>query len=150
MAKFLVPSTDSVNQLLEMVVQNGTAAEGAPGEAAYAAEFVDDEAQLVSVCLADLRASAALGCALSMIPPAGAEDMCKEGQLSEMAEANLYEVMNIFSTLFMNNDTPHLKLERVVPAGESEAVQALADCDNASFELELAAYGKGIVSFYTH
>ncbi|MEM6708450.1 MAG: hypothetical protein AAF648_06665 [Pseudomonadota bacterium] len=149
MPTFKLPTEDALAKILEMVAPNSSAASTAAdaGSLVYAAEFEDDEGQLVSLCLADIAAAAGLGCALSMIPPGGAEDMRSEG-LSEIAEANLYEVMNMLSTVYMTESTPHLKLTKLVkiedcPAANEDRFEV------GDWSLDLGAYGTGTLSFRT-
>ncbi len=109
--------------------------------------FVSADGELVATCGCDLATAAALGCALSMIPPGGAEDMVEDGELSAMASSNFYEVMNILSSLFMSDHTPHLKLERIA-IGDTANIAA-EEISDAGFELDLGKYGAGKLLFRT-
>jgi len=63
---------------------------------------------------------------------------------------NFHEVMNIFSRLFMNDKTPHLRLDKCY--GLDEAPEAFLDMannstDRSEMEIEVPRYGKGNISF---
>lgn len=114
--------------------------------ASHIAEFKNTQDEIVAYCLSDLPLSAGLGAALSMVPPGAAEDMIDEGELSEMAAANLYEVMNIFSALYMDDSTSHLKLTSVDAANDAE-ISLEGDTHEITFDLDIGRYGKGKVRF---
>lgn len=149
MPKFKLPSDEEVASILSMITQSCDVSDGDATDYAFAAEFVDSEGSVVSLCLSDLPLSAAMGAALSMIPPAAAEEMVSDGELTEMAEANLYEVMNMFSTLFMSDRTPHLKLTEVMPLADCTHLDASSTFETSNFSVDVGAYGKGSLSFRT-
>ncbi|MEM1432543.1 MAG: hypothetical protein AAGG11_00635 [Pseudomonadota bacterium] len=147
MAKFKVPTEEAVTGILQMFVPDAEAKSGGADSYAFVGEFVDDEGELVSVCYSDFAASAGLGSALSMIPPAAAEEMLSSGELTPIAQDNLYEVMNIFSTVFMDDSTPHLKLVRVSPFADFAGADALGDARTVELSVQLGGYGDGALSF---
>lgn len=149
MPSYKLPTDEEVKSILSMITQNCDVTGCETTDYTFAAEFANAEGAVVSLCLSDLPLSAAMGAALSMIPPAAAEEMVADGELTEMAEANLYEVMNMFSTLFMSDRTPHLKLTRVTRATECESVAASADFEISNYQVDVGAYGRGNVSFRT-
>jgi len=150
MSAYKLPNTNELNQSLEMIL--GAQAKitecdalGANG-ASHAAEFTNRQDEVVAYCLCDLPLAAGLGAALSMVPPAAAEDMVEEGALSEMATANLHEVMNIFSALYMDDSTAHLKLSSVAAANDT-GVSLEGETHEITFDLDTGKYGKGKVRF---
>lgn len=147
MPKFKLPTDDEIKAIIEMIAQSCTVTPGNQGDYKFAAQFVDDDGNLAGVCLSDFPASAAMGSALSMIPPAAAEEMCNDNELTEMADANLYEIMNMFSTLFMSDRTPHLKLTVVKPIDEAEFVAASSDFESSDHAVTVGGYAEGQVSF---
>lgn len=149
MPKFKLPTDEEVKGILDMIAQNCSVTSGDTGDYKFAAEFVDDDGALAGVCLSDFTASAAMGSALSMIPPGAVEDMCAEGELTEMAEANLYEIMNMFSTLFMSDRTPHLKLTVVKPVDDAPFLAASEAFEATSHTVAMGPYGTGHVAFRT-
>ncbi|MEE9335649.1 MAG: hypothetical protein V3U65_16280 [Granulosicoccaceae bacterium] len=144
---FVKPDTAELNNMLAMV--SGEDSKAKPdgsfksSDMCFQAQFVDDGGALVACCYCDLPTAAALGCALSMIPPGGAEAMVEDGEISSTAAENLYEVMNILSSLFMSNTTPHLKLSEVV----NETFEPLEAANSSSFNIDLGKYGNGKLLF---
>jgi len=153
MADFVLPSDEGVQQMLAMVIGDDACVESG-GESAvhsfsHVARFVDDEDTLVGLCLADLELSAALGAGLSMIPPAAVEDMVAEKELTPIAKDNLYEVMNMLSSLFMTDQTPHLRLTTVDVFDETPEEIDVGDFSRVDYCIEAGKYGKGLLTFFT-
>ena len=117
----------------------------------YYAVYINDEGMPVTACCCDIPFAAYSGAALSMIPPGGAEDAAKTGDLSEMMRGNLNEVMNICSRLFITEDTPHLKLDALYDSAEGlpEAVRSMVDAatGRSDFMVSIPGYGEGRISF---
>jgi len=67
----------------------------------------------------------------------------EDKELSEMAADNLYEVMNILSSLLMSDSTSHLKLSKV----ELGADARITGESEEAYSLDLGAYGKGELVF---
>jgi len=111
----------------------------------FTATYIDDHGANAATCSCTLATGAALGCALSMIPPGGAEGMVEDKELTATATDNLYEVMNIFSSLLMNDKSEHLQLASV-DAG-SECRQTGDDLEEQAFSITLGKYGKGELVF---
>lgn len=150
MSAYKLPNPSELNQSLEMILgEPAKIAEcdalGA-NSASHAAEFRNRQDEVVAYCLCDLPLAAGLGAALSMVPPGAAEDMIEEGALTEMATANLYEVMNIFSALYMDDSTSHLKLCSVDAANDTD-VSLEGETHEITFNLDTGRYGKGKVRF---
>lgn len=147
--KYKQPTDDGLNKMLSMIVGDDSSAKSLDGlnedDMSHHGMFVNSDGELVASCACDLPTAAALGCALSMIPPGGAEGMVEDGELTAMASSNFYEVMNILSSLFMSDSTPHLKLKRV-DQGDAEAI-ASDDIGNSGFTLDLGKYGSGKLLF---
>ncbi|MGQ7847987.1 hypothetical protein ACUNV4_26060 [Granulosicoccus sp. 3-233] len=143
------PTASKVAEMLSMVLGvEATAKEGSAPDAAgldHVAIFLNREDELVASCSCNLSTAAALGCALSMIPPGGAEVMVEDGALSDTASENFYEMMNICSSLLMNDKSAHLRLvEVVVDAGRRMLTDGNAE---VAFDVELGKYGKGSLVF---
>lgn len=149
--KFKAPADLALTRTLEMIAGDGAAAKATagPGPAvAYSGVFVNADGETVASCDCDVATAAALGCSLSMIPPGGAEAMVEDGELTKAATDNLYECMNMFSSLLMDDGTGHLKLDRV-ERGEAVAIPGEA-CRTAAYALELGRYGAGTLQFRFH
>jgi len=141
------PDAKQFSDMLQMFV--GPAAVASDAGAAASSEFshtaiyINGDGDVVATCAVGLPTAAALGCSLSMIPPGGAECMVEDNELSDMATDNLYEVMNILSSLLMSDKTAHLKLQKVEPGADA---RISGEGENA-YSLDLGAYGKGEVVF---
>ncbi len=141
------PDAAQFTDMLQMFV--GPAAEaqaaGAVAESdfSHTAVYIDQAGDIVATCSVALPTAAALGCSLSMIPPGGAEGMVEDKELSGIATDNLYEVMNILSSLLMSDKTAHLKLSRVELGSDARIA---GDAEQA-FSLDLGNYGKGELVF---
>ncbi len=146
---YIKPEVPKLLQMLEMVAGASANAKVADGldeaNISHTAVYVGEGDEAVATCTCDMGAAAALGCSLSLIPPAGAEDMVSSGKLSDNAADNLYEVMNIFSSLMMDDKSSHLKLVSVKD-GADDAITGKT-VENVSFLLNLGAYGEGTISF---
>ncbi|MFK7995645.1 MAG: hypothetical protein AB8B87_16025 [Granulosicoccus sp.] len=145
--KYKKPDEAQFTDMLQMFVGPAAGAKGAGAVASsdfsHTAIYIDHEGEAVATCAVGLPTAAALGCSLSMIPPGGAEGMVEDNELSEMATDNLYEVMNILSSLLMSDSTSHLKLSKVVPGSDAR----IAGEAEEAYALELGAYGKGELVF---
>ncbi|MGB5540669.1 MAG: hypothetical protein WBO37_11305, partial [Gammaproteobacteria bacterium] len=116
-----------------------------------AAVFVSDDGTPVTACVCDMQFAAFAGAALTRIPRGAAEDAVKSGKLSENMQGNLKEVMNICSRLFMDDNSPHLKLDNlyesigVLP----DSARSLMDSVQGRLDLIISIpdYGDGKLSF---
>lgn len=150
MSAYKLPQPAELNESLEMIL--GEAAKISESDAlgansaSHAAEFRNRQDEVVAYCLCDMNLAAGLGAALSMVPPGAAEDMIEEGVLTEMAAANLYEVMNIFSALYMDDSTAHLKLTAVNAANDAD-ISLEGETQEVTFHLDTGKYGQGKVRF---
>lgn len=115
------------------------------------AVFLNDEDQPVSACICDYNFAAFAGAALTSIPRGGAEDAAQTGDFSKMMLGNVQEVMNICSRLFMDSDSPHLRLDVVYHAVSDvpeDVMQMINSCPGrADYCIEIPGYGSGEVSF---
>ncbi len=147
--KYKTPDVDQLIGMLAMIAGASASAKPSPekdlSDICFTALYVDREGEKVATCSCALPTAAALGSALSMIPVGGCEDMVDEKELTGMANDNFYEVMNIFSSLLMDDKSQHLKLTTVEP-GDAERIQG-EGTESQVFSLDLGNYGKGEVIF---
>ncbi len=146
---YQTPAASKVAEMLTMVLGvEATAKEGSAPDGAtldHVALFLNREDEFVASCSCTLPTAASLGCALSMIPPGGAEAMAEDGALTDTARENFYEMMNICSSLLMNDKTAHLRLvEVVVDAGKRLQDEGSVEI---AFDIDLGKYGKGSLVF---
>ncbi len=146
--RYVLPKPGPLKGTLEMVLGVEPQLEETTAEAFSphrVAVYENSNGEEVAYCFADLAASASLGCALSLIPIPTAEEMIKDGSISDIAADNLYEVMNIFSSLFMNDSTEHLKLTKLEAADAiNDTAAAMPGC---AYRIEEARYPAGAVYF---
>lgn len=147
---FRLPEPAALGRMLGLILGAEAGASEVAEDAtdgAFHGVFADDAGEVVALASCDLASAAALGCALSMIPPGGAEAMVEDGELSANASANLYEVMNMFSSLFMDDRTDHLRLIRVDP-GDAPALSR-DEKGRRDLAFTLGKYGRGRIAFRT-
>ncbi len=112
--------------------------------AAHVGLFEMADGTVVGMCHCDIGAAASLSCALSLIPPDIASEMVKEKSISDMAVLNLKEVMNMFSSLYMDDNTDHLRFTKLKDSASKPATDFSQRLD---FELPNTKYPGGRVSF---
>ena len=152
-----VPSKDDLHQILAMLygdaltLDTGSSVSVDTGSKSMVAIYVNDADKPVTACVCDYEFVAFAGSALTRIPLAGAEEAAETGDFSKMMLGNHHEVMNICSRLFMDSNTPHLRLAKVytspddVPNDARDVIQSTLG--RADFEVEVPGYGKGNLSF---
>ena len=156
---FILPNAKAMAQTFEMLfggnvpVTPAKALDLKPGSGNLIATFVSDDDKPVAVAVCDVPFAANAGCALSMLPAGAAKDAIKTKKLEQAMLDNLYEVMNILSTLLMNEHTPHLKLATLYPdIGKLPAdAKALLGAikGRVDFSINVPRYGVGGVALLT-
>jgi hypothetical protein len=156
MSTYTVPSTSDTEETLSMLfgddtlIKTGKALDVKAGNGNLIAVYVNDEGSPVAASVCDIAFAAFAGSSLSMIPAGGARDSVKSKELSEDMLNNLSEVMNIVSSLFMDKDTPHLRLETIYKDAGELPENALAvvnaPAGQVSYEVDIPRYGKGLLS----
>lgn len=156
---FVLPNATAMAKMLEMLfggnvpVTPGKPLDTKPGTGNLIATYIDDSDKPIAIAVCDMPFAANAGCALSMLPTTVAKDAIKTKKLEQTMLDNLYEVMNIFSTLLMNEHTPHLKLATLYPdPGKLPAdAKALLSAvkGRIDFNINVPKYGAGAVSLLT-
>lgn len=151
-----LPSLMQIRELLtDLLGREVTLKPGAPLVPAKAnpcsvAVYVDDSLRPRAVAVADLPFSSYAGAAIGLLPAAGAQDAIEAEALTETIAENLYEVLNIASSMFNVPDAPHMKIHVLHPIGAPCPPDALAlACTlgrREDVEIEIAGYGKGRLS----
>ncbi len=151
---FNIPNEIELKSYLMMLFDGAGIAPGQAVDAntpgAILGAFIDDDDNPVAACIADIEFAAFSGCSMTMLPAGAAEDAVKDQKLEPMMLDNFSEVMNIFSRLFMNDKTPHLRLSQCYSVNDApEAFVAMANGaeDRSNMEVDIPRYGKGNVSF---
>lgn len=151
MANFKTPDIASLLTMSEMFMDERPSVEKDTSfkidDASHIAVFQDDAGADVALCFCDWPIAAGLGAALTMIPAPAAEDMVADKELSDLVRDNLYEVMNMFSSLFMDNDSSHLKLVEVFAKGAKDIPAIGGDVNTISFKVDPSPYNPGLIGF---
>ncbi|MFK7956023.1 MAG: hypothetical protein AB8B96_08010 [Lysobacterales bacterium] len=150
MPNYIKPTGEQINDMLAMFVPGSvqtTESDAGAADLSHAAVYCDPEGNVVGTCACDFQLAAGLGASLSMVPPGAVEDMMSSGTLSDIVNDNLYEVMNMFSSLFMSDHSPHLKLTDVVAYGDLPSEAGDGRFESSWFELVAGNYGKGKIQF---
>jgi hypothetical protein len=153
MSRFVLPEAYQLRHHLEMLFGKGVVVNPADklgADAPFCGIYRDDAKAPVGLCLCDMAFAAYAGGALCMMMPNDARIASQKSELPEVMRANLYEVMNILSRLFMNDHTPHLKLvEMCSPPGIDATIKGIATSpeEHMSFKVELPRYGAGQITF---
>lgn len=153
MSTFHTPTDVEVKAMLGMLFDDfdvvaGDAVTGAtPGD--VVATYLDDQDNLVALCLFDISLAAFSGCSLTMLPMGAAEDAVASKELDPRQIENIGEVMNIASRLLMNGSTPHLRYDKIHMSGSvPDDVQALiASGARIDWKMSIGKYGSGNASF---
>lgn len=149
---YVIPNPQSISGLLAMIFGDGveTKDREAPElDKQHVATFIDDDDQLVALCVCDKEFVAYSGAALSMIPADVANEMISGNAVTEAMVGNFYEVMNICSKLLMSDGSAHLRLDKTLgPEESTETVSALKESAQIiAFNVEIPKYGSGSLTF---
>ncbi|RJK92453.1 hypothetical protein [Vallicoccus soli] len=116
----------------------------APGAVAV---YVDARLRTGAVAVTDMALSAYAGAAIGLVPPGGAKACLEDGALSPVVFENLYEVLNIFASLFNQPGAKHLKLYKVYGPDELPPADVSAYVRTLGRRLDLGVtvggYGSG-------
>ncbi|WP_040157749.1 hypothetical protein [Mobilicoccus massiliensis] len=110
--------------------------------------YMDGHGETRALVAADLELSARAGAALGLVPATGAATAIENKELPAALYDNFYEVLNIFSSLFFDDETgANLKLKTVYQPGmilpRAEAMQIRGLGSREDFTLDVDGYGTG-------
>lgn len=112
--------------------------------------LVTDTGALAAVAVLDLALAAGLGAALGLLPPGAAEDAVDEGALTPILQENLYEVVNILSSVYNVPGSAHVRLTTLHVHGEpvppDAAALAIVIGRRVDVTVALGRYGGGGLS----
>jgi hypothetical protein len=157
LAQSVLPEPKEIRDLLvELLVRdvtlgNADAWAPLPHEGAVVAEFIDDRDRVAAIAVADISFTGFVGSAIGLLPIGGARDMIDEGRLSAMVVENVYEVLNVMSSLFNKEGHTHVRIGVLhgpggpLP-GELPAI-ARRLTSRLDVSVEVAGYGKGRLGF---
>ena len=153
---YVLPNAAAMTETVAMLfgdgakVTPGKRLDSKAGSGNLIATYIADDGKPVAAVLCDVPFAANAGSALSMLPVGAAKDAIKTKKLEQVMLDNLYEVMNILSTLLMNDHTPHLKLATLYPdlgklPADAKALLGAAT-GHADFTINVPRYGSGCLS----
>ena len=109
--------------------------------------FNDAMDQTLAACIMDLDLCAYAGAALQLIPQAGAQDEINNGTLGDNYIENVYEILNVFSSLLNKDDAPHVSIGLMYTPGEelppNEYKMVTSYVERRDSILDIEGYGKG-------
>jgi len=111
------------------------------------ATYADDMGRIACCAAVDLPLAVYLGAAVALAPPAGAREMAADGELTPMFAENLYEVFNIFSSMFRNDVSDQVRLAGM--SGPGDALPPLvgqwlsSPVGRLDLAIEVSGYGSG-------
>lgn len=110
--------------------------------------YMDAAGDTKALVAADLELSARAGAALGLVPPTGADGAIENKELPAALYDNFFEVLNIFASLFFDDETgANLKLKTVYQPGmilpKEAAMQIRGLGKREDFTLDVDGYGSG-------
>ena len=158
--QYALPNAAAMTGMFDMLfggkvpVMPGKRLDVKPGCGNFVAIFVADDGKPVAAAICDLAFAANGGAALSMLPVNAAKDAIKSKKIEQTMFDNLYEIMNVVSTLLMNEKTPHLKLATLYPdpgklPADAKALLSAPAAGHADFNINVLRYGSGGMSLLT-
>ena len=152
-----LPTIDGVRRLLSQLlgqpvtVTPGTPFVAGPKTPSIVAVYARDDGAIASAWAADVPLAAWAGAALTLIPANVAQACISQGRLTDMTCENYQELMNVASTLFNVDGSPHTKLLSIhqvpleaVPEGATLLLQKPAG--RLDLTIDIPRYGAGRAS----
>jgi len=151
-----VPKENDVHKILSMLYGNELVLNSCEPVAEkdsnkILAVYVNDDGEPSTACVCNVDFAAFASSSLTRIPVGGAEDAAETGCLSDMMKSNFHEIMNICSRVFMDDSSPHIKLDTVYNSLDDAPDHVLTmldgDKDQIGFSVTIPGYGDGEISF---
>jgi|GEM_PF-605885 len=148
-----LPGPYEVGNMFRILMGRTVSAKTRPGSPStvsgtdQVAVYVDDQGEIMAICLCSVGLAAAVGAALSMLSPQMADEASARSELPETMRENHYEVMNISARFFNSPYSPHVRLQAVhqvdqgLPAPLRTALGRLGAWSQLDIEVE--DYGTG-------
>jgi len=151
-----LPTPLQVRELLsgllgrEVTLSPGSPMAPRPGDAVSIATYVDDALVVRATITCDLALSAALGCAIALLPAPQVAEAVEANAVDETLADNLYEVLNVLAATFNVPDAPHVRLHALHPAigapPPDARARVLALGRREDLRVEVPGYGEGRLS----
>ena len=121
------------------------------GKPEVVATYADAEGQAKYALVCDLSVANSMGAALTRIPPGGAEDATRTGQVPDNLADNLHEVLNICSAIFSDVAHDRIVLGEMFVPGKDMADGFADELTTANcllqIQFELDRYQSGKLTF---
>ena len=151
-----MPPPVELERLLEALLGRGvksSSADGPPGGRVAVALYESDPPVLGAAVLCDVSLAAALGSALSAVPPAVAAEAAARGELDGTLADNVAEVMNVLARHLVARSGRRFALRTFsCPPGEApkDTLAAARESDEVrAYRLDVVGYGGGNLAFCT-
>lgn len=151
-----LPPPSELEQLLDALL--GRAVKAAPAQAQPAggvavALYETDEPLLAAAVVIDVPLAAALGCALSGIPPRAVQESAASGKLEPSLAENVAEVMNVLTRYLVSRSGRRFTLRKftcppAAPAADTLAAASASD-EIRAFRIDVQGYGAGQLAICT-
>jgi hypothetical protein len=146
---------DTLSGLLgrDVEVQVADAWAPQPLDRAAAAEFVGEGLALKAIAMVDLPLGVFCGAAIGLIPAGGARAMIEDRDPSQMVLENLYEVLNVLTSVMNMPGNPHVKIGAMHEPGSVFPGDIAQVCARVYGRLDLTVsidgYGSGRLALIT-
>lgn len=154
-----LPPPSELEHLLDALLGRAVKAAPAPAETrppagnVAVALYETDEPLLAAAVLVDVPLAAALGCALSGIPPRAVQESAASGKLESSLAENVAEVMNVLTRFLVVRSGRRFTLRKFTcppgaPAPETLAAASASD-EVRAFRVDVQGYGAGQLAICT-
>jgi len=157
MPAYPLPTQDGTAEMLRGLLGRDVTASEGPAitldtkPLAMVSSFADEAGEIAMACICNIEFACNSGAALSMIPAGSAEDCIDRGEITDTIRENFYEVMNITSLLFNDQEASRLILREMhsMPGSSlPDDLTALIESPDGqvNFRIKIAGYGEGGMS----
>ncbi len=151
-----LPPPSDLEALLEALLGRKVKTATAPGPPAgkvAVAYYETEPPDIAAVVLCDVPLAAAMGCALTSVPPRVVQESAEAGALDESLAENTGEVMNVMTRHLASRSGHRFILRRFwCPPADvpSDTVDRARGSDEIrAYHLDVAGYGAGELAFCT-
>jgi hypothetical protein len=153
-----LPSPQQIREMMEMLLGRDVDVETgadmpsarAPGGVAVGLFTIDPGGRTAALWVSDLPASAAIGAAIGLLPPAQAAAAVEDG-MNQLVSDNLREAINVSGSMLNEEGAPHVILKDVYLPGDAlpsdVAGLVSAYVPRHDLKVSVVGYGAGVLSF---
>lgn len=150
------PEGDAISELIGMlvgkkvVVKPGRELSPSARDIGAQGVYIFDDGEIAAVVLTDIAFSGSTGAALSLLNANVVQQAMRSGELNDMLQENIQEVLNIGASWFNAPYRPHVKFreQAVAPAPLPDDAEGVVwDYDRRlDLKVEIAGYPVGTIS----